>query len=114
MPRSTLPDALPAAPDWARVREETVAHLQRLIRTNTVNPPGNEIAAARYLEMVLGREGIETLVLEPAPERAAVIARLRGTGDKGPVLRLAHMDVVGVEASGWSVDPFGGEIRDGY
>ncbi|HEX6533427.1 MAG TPA: M20/M25/M40 family metallo-hydrolase [Gemmatimonadaceae bacterium] len=114
IPPSVLPDAMPAAPDWARVREETIAHLQRLIRTNTVNPPGNEIAVARYLEMVLGHEGIETLVLEPAPGRAAVVARLRGSGEKGPVLLLAHMDVVGVEAAGWSVDPFGGEIRDGH
>jgi acetylornithine deacetylase/succinyl-diaminopimelate desuccinylase-like protein len=46
--------------------------------------------------------------------RAAVVARLRGTGAKQPVLLMAHMDVVGVERASWSVDPFAGEVRDGY
>lgn len=114
----TLPipstDVISAPPDWARAREETVAHLQRLIRVDTVNPPGNEIFLARYLEEVLAREGIETHVFEPSPGRGAVVARLRGTGERAPVLLLAHMDVVGVERDFWSVDPFGGEIRDGH
>ncbi|HEU4640900.1 MAG TPA: M20/M25/M40 family metallo-hydrolase [Gemmatimonadaceae bacterium] len=108
------PDTIPISFAWERAREETVAHLQRLIRTDTVNPPGNEIVVARYLEEVLSREGIETVLLEPAPGRAAVVARLRGSGARGPVLLLAHMDVVGVERAFWSVDPFGGEIRGGY
>ncbi|HEX6058575.1 MAG TPA: hypothetical protein VFZ11_06110, partial [Gemmatimonadaceae bacterium] len=70
-------------PDWPRVRAETVEHLRRLLRIDTVNPPGNEIVAARYLEDVLAGAGIETRVLEPAPGRAAVVARLRGRGDAG-------------------------------
>src|SRR4051794_15831322 len=87
-----------AEPDWDAVRQETLAHLQALLRINTVNPPGNEIQAARYIESVLVREGIETQVFEPAPGRAAVVARIRGDGSRKPVLLMAHMDVVGVEA----------------
>lgn len=81
---------------------------------NTVNPPGDEMRVARYLERALVAEGIETRVLEPAPGRAAVVARLRGDGSRRPVLLLAHMDTVGVDAEQWSVDPFGGVTRDGY
>lgn len=93
---------------------ETVRHLQALIRIDTVNPPGNELRVARYLEGVLRAEGIETHVFESAPGRANVVARLRGDGSARPVMLLAHTDVVGVERDRWSSDPFGGEIRDGY
>jgi acetylornithine deacetylase/succinyl-diaminopimelate desuccinylase-like protein len=101
-------------PDWGAVREETVRHLQRLIQLNTVNPPGNEITVARYLDSTLRAVGIETHLFEPSPGRAAFVARLRGTGAKPPVLLMAHMDVVGVERDQWTVDPFAGIEKDGY
>src|SRR5215208_247659 len=101
-------------PDWDAVREETVELLQALIRFNTSNPPGNEIHCARYVAGVLEAAGIEARLLEPAPERGAVVARLRGTGERGPVLLVAHMDVVGVEREQWTSEPFGGELREGY
>ena len=101
-------------PDWEAATRETVAHLQAMLRMNTVNPPGNEIVVARYLEGVLSGEGIETRLFEPAPGRAAVLARLRGNGTAKPVILMAHMDVVGVEQEKWSVDPFGGVVKDGY
>ena len=103
-----------AVPDWAAVEAGTVAHLQRMIRMETVNPPGNELPLARYIHATLSEAGIESRLLEPAPGRGAVVARLRGTGARRPVLLMAHTDVVGVERAHWSVDPFGGEIRDGY
>ena len=104
----------PGGPDWDAVRDETIAILQRLIRIVTVNPPGSEIGVAREIADILAADGIEAQVLEPSPGRAALVARLRGTGERGAVLLMAHMDVVGVEAERWSVDPFGGEVRDGY
>jgi acetylornithine deacetylase/succinyl-diaminopimelate desuccinylase-like protein len=107
-------DGVARHPDWDAVRAEAVAHLQAIIRINTVNPPGNEIEVARYFERVFAEAGIETHLLEPAPGRAAVVARLRGDGSKRPVIIMGHMDVVGVEREHWSVDPFGGEVKDGY
>jgi acetylornithine deacetylase/succinyl-diaminopimelate desuccinylase-like protein len=98
-----------SGPRWDAVRDEVVRHLQQLIRINSVNPPGNEMAVARYLEAVLAPAGIETRVLEPASGRAALFARLRGSGERPPVLLLAHMDVVGVQAEHWSVDE--GRVR---
>jgi len=100
--------------DWAAVARETVVHLQRMIRIDTVNPPGNELAVARYLDGVLKAERIETRLYEPAPGRAAFIARLAGDGTRRPVIIMAHMDVVGVERANWTVDPFGGETVGGY
>ena len=100
--------------DWAAVARETVVHLQRMIRIDTVNPPGNELAVAQYLDGVLRAERIDTRLFEPAPGRAAVVARLVGDGTRRPVIIMAHMDVVGVERANWTVDPFGGETLGGY
>jgi acetylornithine deacetylase/succinyl-diaminopimelate desuccinylase-like protein len=101
-------------PDWESARSETVARLQAMIRFDTTNPPGNELPLARYLESAFREEGIETTLLEPAKNRAQLIARIRGSGSRRPVILLAHMDVVGVEAGSWTRGPFAGEIRDGY
>ncbi len=100
--------------DWRAVRDETVAHLRAVLRIDSTNPPGNEIAVARYLEGVCRDAGIESTILEPAPTRASFIARLRGRDEKPPMLLLAHMDVVAAQRERWSVDPFGGELGDGY
>jgi acetylornithine deacetylase/succinyl-diaminopimelate desuccinylase-like protein len=96
------------------VENETIAHLQALIGFDTTNPPGHELKLAEYLVRVLERDGIASELLEPGPDRAQVIARLKGDGTKRPVMLLAHMDVVGVEREKWSCDPFAGIVRDGY
>jgi len=101
-------------PDWESVKAETVSRLQAIIRFDTTNPPGNELPLAFYLESLLRDEGIETTLFKPAENRAVLVGRLRGNGTKRPVILLSHMDVVGVERNRWSVDPFGGEIKDGY
>ncbi|MGH7702179.1 MAG: M20/M25/M40 family metallo-hydrolase, partial [Gemmatimonadales bacterium] len=101
-------------PDWDSADAETLRHLQHLIQINTVNPPGNEMPVARYLDSVLTAEGIETHRFEPAPGRASLVAQLKGRGEGPPVLLLGHMDVVPVEAGQWSVDPFAGVIQAGY
>ena len=102
------------AADWTAVEAETIEQLQALIRFDTTNPPGNELPLAEHITRVLEREGIESKLLVPMPDRAAVIARITGNGKKRGVMLLAHMDVVGVEKDKWSCDPFGGVVRDGY
>ena len=101
-------------PDWQSVNAEIVSRLQAIIRFDTTNPPGNELPLARYLETTLQQEGIETTLFEPEENRAVLVGRIRGNGEKRPVMLLAHMDVVGVERERWTVDPFAGEMRDGY
>ncbi len=102
------------ATDAMSLEAEAVAQLQALIRFDTTNPPGNELPLAEYLVKVFADDGIKSQILVAAPGRATVVARLTGNGRKRPVMRLAHMDVVGVERDKWSCHPFGGVVRDGY
>jgi acetylornithine deacetylase/succinyl-diaminopimelate desuccinylase-like protein len=93
--------------------EETVKLLQGLIRIDTSNPPGNESAAANYVANILHANGIEPTVIEIFPGRGNVVARIKGNGNAAPLLLYSHTDVVPVERDKWSVNPFGGEIKDG-
>ena len=96
------------------VEEEVVSLLRELIRINTTNPPGNETAAAKYLAGQLGREGFDCELFESAPGRGSVVTHLKGTGEKPSLLLLSHLDVVAADAREWSVDPFGGVVKDGF
>ncbi|MBI5876033.1 MAG: M20/M25/M40 family metallo-hydrolase [Chloroflexi bacterium] len=100
--------------DWNAIREESVRLLQGLIRFDTTNPPGNERACVDYIAALLRKEGIESTILESAPGRANLIARLKGNGSQRPFILMGHVDVVPVEAEKWDHPPFGGEIHDGY
>ncbi len=93
---------------------ETVRHLQALLRLETVNPPGRELLAADYLAGVLQAEGLDPVVLESAPGRGNVIARLKGSGEAPPLLLYGHTDVVAAEAARWTHPPFGGEEHAGF
>ncbi|MEZ4264937.1 MAG: M20/M25/M40 family metallo-hydrolase [Myxococcota bacterium] len=86
---------------------------QRLIQIDTTNPPGNERPAADLLADELRAAGLSPVVLESAPGRSNVVARLKGTGAKEPLLLTAHLDVVEADASRWRHPPFSGEIADG-
>src|SRR5204863_8680725 len=88
--------------------------LQSLIRIDTSNPPGGETKAADYIKGLLDAEGIASEVFARDAGRASIVARLKGNGAKRPLLLMGHTDVVGVEREKWTVDPFGGIIKDGY
>src|SRR5947208_15534450 len=103
----------PGEAEWSALGNEATALLSQYLRINTTNPPGNEIAAARWLAAVLGRDGIEARVFEPAPGKANLYARLAGDGSARPLILLNHMDVVLASREYWTVDPFGGLIKDG-
>ena len=99
------------------IAKEAQGWLADLIRINTTNPPGNEQLAAMYLSALLQKEGIKAEFLDLTPGRSAVVARLRSTAMADPskaLLLVAHMDVVPVDKSRWTVDPFGAVIKDGY
>ena len=93
--------------------EETGKFLRDLVRIDTQDPPGAESKVAVYIAAIFKREGIAYELLEPVPGRASVVARLKGNGSKRPVLLLAHEDVVPVDRSHWTVDPFAAEVKDG-
>src|SRR5438045_291244 len=104
----------PGEADWKALGDEATGLLSQYLRINTTNPPGNEIAAARWLASVLQRDGIDARVFEPAPGKANLYARLAGDGSARPIILLNHMDVVLASPEYWTVDPFSGLIKDGY
>ncbi len=97
----------------ASLREEASALLQELIRLDTVNPPGNETAAAELLRDYLAASGVESELYAKVPERANFVARLPGSGGGPSLMLLSHTDTVVADASEWQVDPWSGELRDG-
>jgi acetylornithine deacetylase/succinyl-diaminopimelate desuccinylase-like protein len=99
---------------WDAVRGEALEHLRKLVQFDTSNPPGNELDAANYVSDVLRAERIDAEVMESAPRRGNVLARMPGDGSKEPLLLLAHLDVVPADPGKWSVEPFSAEVRDGY
>ena len=119
MIRATLLTLVPAAlfaapqPDWPAARQEALDTLVDLVKLDTSQPEGNEIRAAKYLKAKLDAEGIASAIVEAKPGRASLIARVKGNGSKRPLLLLGHLDVVAVERSEWSFDPFGGVVEDG-
>ena len=114
-PSSRGPSAQPAAlaPHQQLLREI----YQELIEINTTNSIGDNTKAAEAMARRLiaaGFPAADVQVLVPAPRKGNVVARLRGTGARRPLLLLAHLDVVEANREDWSVDPFKLLERDGY
>jgi acetylornithine deacetylase/succinyl-diaminopimelate desuccinylase-like protein len=109
LPAQTL--STNAGPETAR---QAVEFLAELVKIDTSNPPGNETRAAEYIKKILDREGLSSEIFESAPGRGNLVARLKGSGSRKPLLLLGHLDVVGVERNRWTVDPFAGVINDGF
>jgi acetylornithine deacetylase/succinyl-diaminopimelate desuccinylase-like protein len=106
-----------AAGTDAQALEEVVRFTSDLIRIDTTNRGGGdglERPAAEYVAEQLAGAGIEPRILESAPGRANVVARIAGTDPAADALLVhGHLDVVPAEAADWSVHPFSGEVRDG-
>jgi acetylornithine deacetylase/succinyl-diaminopimelate desuccinylase-like protein len=91
---------------------EVVRLLQELIRLDTTNPPGNETLAAEVLRDYLEGAGVECSLYARAPERANLVARIRGRGDGPSLALLSHTDVVLADPREWEREPFGGDLVD--
>lgn len=101
------------APDFDALAVEATTWLQEYLRVRTANPPGNETEGARFLQGVLAKEGIPSEILESAPGRGNLVARLPGSGAKRPLVLLSHIDVVPADSARWRYPPFSGVIADG-
>jgi acetylornithine deacetylase/succinyl-diaminopimelate desuccinylase-like protein len=96
------------------LEQEAVSLLSEYLRVDTTNPPGNEVKAAQFFKTIFDRERIEARILESAPGRGNIYARLKGDGSKKAVVLMNHMDVVPADRRYWSVDPFAGVVKDGF
>jgi acetylornithine deacetylase/succinyl-diaminopimelate desuccinylase-like protein len=101
-------------PDWVRLQDETLRHFQAILRLDTSNPPGNERRVAEYLKQVLDSEGIPARIVPLDTNRSNVVARLKGNGQKRPLLIMGHSDVVTVDSTKWKHPAFSATREGGY
>ena len=88
--------------------------LRQLIRFDTTNPPGNEADCVAYIRRLLEDAGCDVELYAKDPARPNLVARLRGRGERPPLLLQGHVDVVTTAGQKWSRPPFGGELVDGW
>ena len=103
-----------AGGDLAALRGRPAELLQRLIRFETVNPPGGERECVGWIESLLRDAGLETRIVAADEERPNLIGRLRGRGESPPLLLQGHVDVVPVSDQDWTRPPFAGEESGGF
>jgi acetylornithine deacetylase/succinyl-diaminopimelate desuccinylase-like protein len=96
------------------LQRETTELLQRLVRIDTVNPPGAERPVQELLAGLLEDAGFEVALLGRTDERPNLVARLRGEADGPALCLLSHVDTVLADASEWRHDPWSGELADGF
>ena len=96
------------------LQQTTTDVLQRLVRFNTVNPPGNEGPAIEYLASYLREAGFEVEILGPHPDRPSLVADLRGEGHGPTLCYLGHVDTVLATPAEWEHDPWSGDVADGF
>ena len=104
----------PFQPDFSSLEAETLTHFQTLVRMDTSDPPGVEKPAAEYVRQVLEANGIPVQVFAADPNRPNVVARLKGSGRKRPLLILGHLDTVNVDPKKWQHGPFSADRDGGY
>jgi acetylornithine deacetylase/succinyl-diaminopimelate desuccinylase-like protein len=104
----------PPAPNWPTVDAETLNHFQALIRFDTTDPPGREREAVDYLKKVLTSEGIDVQEFSNEAHRPNLVARLKGSGARRPLLLMGHTDTVNVDPKKWTFPPFSATLDGGY
>jgi acetylornithine deacetylase/succinyl-diaminopimelate desuccinylase-like protein len=85
--------------------------LQQYVAIDTSNPPGNETAGAQFLIRQIRAAGVPAELIESAPGRGSVYARIRGKHAGNALLLMSHIDVAPAPAPGWRFPPFSGVIR---
>lgn len=96
------------------VREESVVKLlQKVIRIESTNPPGNELDLAKMLADYFTRAGLGPELLEYEGKRANLITRIPGTGERPGLIFSAHMDTVPAGEVPWMFPPFSATLHEG-
>ncbi len=112
--------AQPKTLDWKAIDAETLKHFTALVQINSTDPGGSEKPVVDYLKAVLDKEGIESKIFttdnlaNPEIKRPNIVARLKGSGKKRPILIVGHTDTVNIDAKKWSHPPFSAHREGGY
>lgn len=104
---------------WQQVKAEAASHLQKLVKINTTNPPGNEWAAAHYLAELARENGLLAHIQQTAEGRGNLLISFQQNVEQAltdpkstSLILLSHLDVVGADEKDWDIAPFSGEIVD--
>jgi acetylornithine deacetylase/succinyl-diaminopimelate desuccinylase-like protein len=106
--------------DWTKTEAETLEHFSKLIQINSTDPGGSEEPVINYLKSVFDKEGIESKIFQienfadPNIKRPNIVARLKGSGKKKPILIVGHADTVNIDPKKWKHGPFSAHREDGY
>ncbi len=106
--------------DWKAIDAETLKHFTALVQINSTDPGGSEKPVVDYLKAVLDREGIESKIFttdnlaNPEIKRPNIVARLKGSGKKKPILIVGHTDTVNIDPRRWVHPPFSAHREGGY
>src|SRR5438105_570141 len=107
-----------AAADAQRPPQQLALEIfKELVEINTVTATGDTAKAAEAMAARLRSAGFppaDVRVFTPAPRKGNLVARMRGTGARKPILLVAHIDVVEAKREDWSMDPFKLVEKDGY
>ncbi len=99
--------------DWNKIDAEGLHHLQALVQIDSSN--GMETRVVEYVKKALDAEGIPSIIVAKDPNRANLIARIKGNGSKKPLLIMGHSDTVKVDPAKWiNFGPFSGTLSGGY
>src|ERR1700736_1162609 len=88
--------------DWSKINGEAMRHFQALVQIDSTDPPGNETRVVEYVKKTLESENIPVMTAAKDPERANLIARLKGNGSKRPLLIMGHSDTVQIDMAKWT------------
>ena len=106
--------------DWKEIDAETLRHFTALVQINSTDPGGSEKPVVDYLKAVLDKEGIESQIFStdnlanPEIKRPNIVARLKGSGNKKPILIVGHTDTVNIDPKKWTHPPFSAHREGGY
>lgn len=92
---------------------DSIELTKKIVRMNTINPPGDEEACAQHLGALLEGAGFKVQYHKMGDKRANLVARIGGSADKGPLCFTGHIDTVPLGAATWRKDPFAGETDAG-
>ncbi|MBM3787272.1 MAG: M20/M25/M40 family metallo-hydrolase [Acidobacteria bacterium] len=106
--------------DWPKIEQEALRHFTALVQINSTDPGGSEKPVVDYLKSVLDKEGIESKVFvrenlaDPSVIRPNIVARIKGSGKKRPLLIVGHTDTVNIDARKWKHGPFSAHREGGH
>lgn len=108
--------SVPETPDRYRQMAEDVLRELVAFESTELRPDQTRLATEAMAQRLTaaGFPEDDVLIVNPEPDKYGLVARLRGVGERRPLLAMAHIDVVTADPDAWSFPPFSFGKKDGY